>query len=69
MQSNNVLGNSRTRKTISSKLFLLLALLPLNSNVMWSIITKIFPLTKDNEIPRMGILVRIMILQNEQPFR
>jgi hypothetical protein len=30
MQSNNVLGNSRTRKIVSSKLFPLLPLFPLN---------------------------------------
>jgi hypothetical protein len=30
---------------------------------------KLLPLNKDNEIPIMGILVRIMILQNEQPFK
>jgi hypothetical protein len=28
---------------------------------------KLLPLIKDNKIPRMGVLERIIILQNEQP--
>lgn len=44
MQSNNVPGNSRTRKTASPKLFPLFALLPPNWSVMWSIIMKHLPL-------------------------
>jgi hypothetical protein len=30
---------------------------------------KLLPLTRDNEIPRMGIQGKIMILQNEQAIR
>ncbi len=44
MQSNNVPGNSRTRKTASSESFPLFALLPPNWSVMWSILMKHLPL-------------------------